>query len=141
MPHRTKSLMTSLAENWKLRPASHGAVRVLISGAGLRSWSHTLDPPPELDRLSALRGPPGGQLENQDETSRRTNLLHGEPHGPVGTWKHPPAFCLYRPLTTDHYSYSVPRHALKPRVRPNGFPPAAFHQQGRRGCALRWRRR
>ena len=34
MPHRTKSLMTKLDENWKLRPASHGTVRVLISGAG-----------------------------------------------------------------------------------------------------------
>ena len=32
VPHRTKSLMTKLDENWKLRPASHGTVRVLISG-------------------------------------------------------------------------------------------------------------
>ena len=31
--------MTGLAENWKLRPASHGSVRVLISGAGARGWS------------------------------------------------------------------------------------------------------
>ena len=34
VPHRTKSLMTKLDENWKLRPAAHGTIRVLVSGAG-----------------------------------------------------------------------------------------------------------
>jgi len=34
VPHKTKSLMTALAENWKLRPAGHGTTRVLVSGAG-----------------------------------------------------------------------------------------------------------
>ena len=34
VPHKTKSLMTALGDNWKLRPIAHATTRVLISGAG-----------------------------------------------------------------------------------------------------------
>ena len=34
VPHKTKSLMHALADNWKKRPVAHAATRVVISGAG-----------------------------------------------------------------------------------------------------------
>ena len=34
VPHKTKSLINALAENWKLRPMSNDGTRVVISGAG-----------------------------------------------------------------------------------------------------------
>ena len=34
VPHRIKSLVQTLAENWKTRPVSHSGARVVISGAG-----------------------------------------------------------------------------------------------------------
>ena len=34
VPHKLKSLMTALAENWKLRPTADSGSRVVISGAG-----------------------------------------------------------------------------------------------------------
>ena len=34
VPHKTKSLINALAENWKLRPMSNDGTRIVIAGAG-----------------------------------------------------------------------------------------------------------
>ena len=66
VPHRTKSLMQSLAENWKLRPMAHSEVCVVVSGAGPVGLRSAVE--------AALMGMKVHVLEKRDIFSR-VNIL------------------------------------------------------------------
>ena len=71
VPHRTKSLMQTLANNWKQRPVSHGATRVLISGAGPVGLRAAVE--------SALLGMRVHVIEKRDAFSRVNILMLWQP--------------------------------------------------------------
>ena len=66
VPHKTKSLMTALGDNWKLRPIAHATTRVLISGAGPTGLRAAVE--------AALMGMRVHVIEKRSEFSR-VNIL------------------------------------------------------------------
>ena len=71
VPHKTKSLINALAENWKLRPMSNDGTRVVISGAGPVGLRAAVE--------AALMGMRVHVLEKRDVFSRVNILMLWQP--------------------------------------------------------------